>query len=67
MVEEAGAHTGSALEIFMEPLTAFNPMAGDVPAIRRGCGKYCQMTQKLEDGDSGTDAMPWCVSIARSE
>ena len=32
----------------MEPLTAFYRMAGDVPAIRRGCGKYCQQTQELK-------------------
>ena len=42
------AHTGSALEIFMEPLTAFYRMAGDVPAIRRGCGKYCSEAQELK-------------------
>ena len=35
-MRKPGAHTGSALEIFMEPLTAFYRMAGDVPAIRGG-------------------------------
>ena len=56
-MRKPGAHTESALEIFMEPLTAFYRMAGDVPAIRRGCGKYCQRPRNPSGNPVKRDVM----------